>query len=123
VLATLAGLGAAFGNYQREQHKQTQRAAAMTGGNADRAPAILTHYGCAACHETPGIRAPGGLAGPPLAGIAERLYVGGVTPNTPDNLVQWIVNPKHFSRDTAMPVTGISKAEARDVAAYLYINK
>ena len=33
---------------------------------------------------------------------------------------RWIVNPKQFDPRTAMPVTGISLGEARDVAAYLY---
>jgi cytochrome c1 len=31
-----------------------------------------------------------------------------------------IVNPKQFTPQTAMPITGISEREARDVAAYLY---
>jgi cytochrome c2 len=52
--------------------------------------------------------------------MAQRLYVGGAVENTPDNLVRWIVNPKAFSARTAMPVTGISESQARNIAAYLY---
>jgi cytochrome c len=52
--------------------------------------------------------------------VAERLYLGGAVINTPENLIRWIVNPKQFEPRTAMPVTGISHAEARDIAAYLY---
>jgi cytochrome c1 len=40
--------------------------------------------------------------------------------NTPTNMVQWIVNPKEINPRTAMPVTGISDKQARDVAAYFY---
>jgi cytochrome c len=41
-------------------------------------------------------------------------------PNTADNLINWIVRPQAFSPRTAMPATGISQSEARDVAAWLY---
>jgi cytochrome c2 len=60
------------------------------------------------------------LAAPSLSDISQRLYIGGAVENTPDNLVRWIINPKQFSAKTAMPLTGISEAEARNVAAYLY---
>ncbi len=61
-----------------------------------------------------------GKVGPDLPALRERVYVGGVLRNTPDNLVQWIVDPQRFSPRSAMPATGITEAEARDVAAYLY---
>jgi cytochrome c1 len=48
------------------------------------------------------------------------VFIGGVSGNSPDNLVQWIVTPQKFSPRSAMPATGILEAEARDVAAYLY---
>jgi cytochrome c1 len=55
-----------------------------------------------------------------LSGIKHRVYVGGVVPNSPQNLVRWIVSPQAFSPRSAMPATGISEAEARNVATYLY---
>jgi cytochrome c1 len=55
-----------------------------------------------------------------LADIGHRVYVGGVISNTPDNLVQWIVSPQSLSPQSAMPATGITEAEARDVATFLY---
>ncbi|WP_370644869.1 cytochrome c family protein [Microvirga sp. ACRRW] len=55
-----------------------------------------------------------------LRGFAACVTIGGVTTNSPDNLVQWIENPKSIDSKTAMPVTGISSAEARHVATYLY---
>jgi cytochrome c len=120
VVAVAIALGTAAVIYALDQTKQGQRAIATTGGNPENALQLITRYGCAACHEIPGARVPGGQAAVPLAGIAERLYIGGAVANTPENLIRWIVNPKQFQPRTAMPVTGISQAEARDVAAYLY---
>jgi cytochrome c2 len=119
VLAALV-LGGAGAGYLRDQQRKSSRAEQMTGGDPSKAQAALRQYGCAACHATPGVASPGGLAGPSLSGIAERLYVGGVAENTPDNLIRWIVNPKQFNPRTAMPITGISESEARNVAAFLY---
>jgi cytochrome c2 len=119
VVGTLV-LGGAGGNYLREKQNRASDAIRMTGGEPSKAPAAIRQYGCAACHDIPALKWPGGLAAPSLSGVAQRLYLGGVVENTPDNLVRWIVNPKQFSAKTAMPVTGISEAEARNVAAYLY---
>jgi cytochrome c2 len=121
IVAVAAGaLAAGAAIYAVHQAKQTRRAMAMTGGDPKEAVKIITRYGCAACHEIPGAEVPGGQAAAPLAGIGQRLYLGGAVANTPENLISWIVNPKQFDPRTAMPVTGISQREARDVAAYLY---
>jgi cytochrome c len=103
----------------RRERQRDQFAAAVVNGNASAAPALMRTYGCAGCHEIRGIRGPGGRIGPPLTKVGERVYLAGMLPNTPDNLVRWIVNPKGVNPQTAMPVTGISEREARDVAAYL----
>ena len=57
---------------------------------------------------------------PPLAGIADRVYIAGVLENTPSNLVRWIKDPPAVDSMTAMPNVGVSEAEARHIAAYLY---
>jgi len=95
-------------------------ARALTGGDPARASALVTRYGCGGCHTIPGVPAADGKAGPPLGGIRQRVFIAGMLPNTADNLIGWIVAPRTFSPHSAMPVTGISKAEARDVAAWLY---
>jgi cytochrome c len=92
----------------------------VTGGDPDRAPEIMRRYGCGGCHAIPGIAGADGLVGPPLSGLIHRVYVGGVATNSPDHLIQWIIDPRGLSPRSAMPATGISEAEARDVAAYLY---
>jgi cytochrome c1 len=52
--------------------------------------------------------------------MSERLFVGGMLPNTPENLVAWIEDPRAINPRTAMPATGIPEQAARDIAAYLY---
>ena len=80
---------------------------------------LIAHYGCVACHTVPGVRGPISQVGPPLEKIALRSYLGGVLPNTPDNLVRWLLDPPAIDPRTAMPNMGISETEAKDIAAYL----
>jgi cytochrome c len=121
IAGLLLAAAAAAGAYAYAQRSDAQRKAAMlTGGDPRRAPDLLRQYGCTGCHQVPGVRAPGGLVGPPLRGLKERVYVGGVLVNTPENLVRWIVDPKAFNPRTAMPVTGLGAQDARHIAAYLY---
>ena len=91
-----------------------------TGGDPELGQAWIEHYGCAACHSIPGVRAPGGRVGPPLATFARRTYIAGQLPNTPENLIQWLIDPHAVEPRTAMPTMGLTEKEARDVAAYLY---
>jgi cytochrome c2 len=113
-------LSVAAGRTWQQQQRSESVAVAMTGGDPARAPAAIRRYGCGGCHTIPGIPGGDGQVGGPLADTIHRVYVGGVVTNSPENLVQWIVSPQAFSPRSAMPATGISEAEARDVAAYLY---
>jgi cytochrome c1 len=109
-------------NAWRSQYQRAQVARVLTHGDMSRAPPIMRQYGCGGCHTIPGIPGADGQVGGSLNDIRKRVYIGGVVNNTADNLVQWIVSPQSFSPRSAMPATGISEAEARDVAAYLYAN-
>ena len=100
--------------------ERAEEAAALTGGDPARAPALMRRYGCTSCHSIPGIQGATGLVGPPLAGIASRSYIAGVLTNDPQHMIRWILDPKGVDSLTAMPVTGVSEGEARDIAAYLY---
>jgi cytochrome c len=113
-----AAVAAGFALNSRQQNESVARA--ITGGDPSRAPALIRRYGCAGCHTISGIPGGDGQVGSSLADLRQRVYIAGVTTNSPDNLVRWIVMPQAFSPRTAMPATGISEAEARDVAAYLY---
>ena len=114
-------LGLVTAGYSYKAARERRSAAiAVTGGNPDRAQAAIIRHGCGGCHTIPGITGASGKIGPPLGDVARRVYIGGVLPNTAGNLVQWIVDPHDADPRTAMPATGITPAEARDVAAYLY---
>jgi cytochrome c len=101
-------------------NKNADIALALTGGNADRAPPLLRRYGCGGCHTIPGAPGADGQVGPPLNRFRQRVFIAGTLPNTADNLVKWIARPSDFHPGSAMPDTGISDSEARDVAAFLY---
>jgi cytochrome c len=119
--AVVVALLAAGGVWWWQQPSEAALVAvAITGGDPARAPALLRHYGCAGCHSIPGVPGADGQVGAPLAGLRARIFIGGVVPNTTDNLIAWLRDPRALSPRTAMPATGITEAEARDVAAFLY---
>jgi len=119
VLALLVMIGASiYAGYEYKLiHNARARAVALTAGDPDLGRDITRRYGCAGCHMIPGIPGAQGKVGPTLQGYAARVYIGGVATNSPDALIQWIENPRSIDPKTAMPVTGISRAEARHVAA------
>jgi cytochrome c len=108
VLAALALLGGC--------DRPTQVSAAV---DAERGRRLIADYHCGACHTIPGVRAADGVVAPPLTAFARRSFIAGEVPNTRDNLVAWIQDPRLIEPGTAMPVLGLTQAEARDVAAYL----
>jgi len=77
-------------------------------------------HGCGACHAIPGIRAPRGIVGPDLTGFARRPFIAGQLPNRQEVLVAFLQNPPALVAKTGMPNVGLSLADARRIAAYLY---
>jgi cytochrome c2 len=114
-LLTLLIVAALAGCYRRPPTSDP-----LTGGNPRVGQQLVARYGCAACHEIKGIAHADSKVGPSLTEIRERSYVGGVLPNSASNLIRWIQHPRAINPDTAMPELGVSAAEARDMAAYLY---
>jgi cytochrome c len=92
----------------------------VAGGDPARGRAAMTELGCGACHRIPGVRNARAMVGPPLDDYAQRGYVAGKLPNRPANLVAWLRDPPAISPGTAMPYLGLTEAQARDMAAYLY---
>ncbi len=90
------------------------------GGDYQRGAAAISRYGCGSCHSIPGISGAVGLAGPPLSGIASRIYLAGVMQNNPPNMIRWIRNPQAIDEKTVMPNLGVTAQDARDIAGYLY---
>jgi cytochrome c1 len=80
----------------------------------------MQQYGCGSCHTIPGIPRANTLVGPSLEHIASRMYIAGVLPNTPANMLRWLQNPPAVDPLTAMPNLGVTEADARDMAGYLY---
>jgi cytochrome c oxidase assembly factor CtaG/cytochrome c2 len=92
----------------------------LTGGDPAHGRAAAAAYGCGSCHTIRGVPGANALVGPPLQGLAERAYIAGVLPNTPDNLVRWIMDPQGVNPRTVMPNLGVAAADARAIASYLY---
>ncbi len=92
----------------------------VIGGDARRGSMLITSFGCGGCHRVPGVDGARGNVGPPLTRFGSRTYIAGMLRNTPSNLVRWIRDPQAVVPGNAMPNMGVSEAEARDIAAYLY---
>jgi putative membrane protein len=116
LLIILVGLSCCNGDLARETRE-------LTGGDPGNGPVAIRRHGCPACHTIPGVRGAYGLVGPPLGGIASRIYIAGMLPNTPDNMMRWIQAPQEVKPHTAMPNMGIPEPEARDIVGYLYTLK
>src|SRR5438045_7827416 len=95
-------------------------ASEATGGDPARGEVAIDRYGCGSCHSIPGIATARSHVGPPLTAMAARMYVAGELVNTPANLESWILHPRAIEPHTAMPDTGVTDVDARDITAYLY---
>jgi cytochrome c len=89
-------------------------------GNPQHGKELIQGYGCGSCHTVPGVHNADGLVGPPLYFFSRRTMIAGELPNTPENLVRWLENPRAIEPGTAMPDLGLDANQARDIAAYLY---
>lgn len=79
----------------------------------------LTQYACNACHKIPGVTGSDVHVGPPLQGMARRQLIAGAVPNTPEQMVRWITDPRAIDPETTMPAMQVAASDARDMAAYL----
>jgi cytochrome c len=102
------------------RHDKSFAARQVPGGNAVNGRNYMNAAGCGTCHMIPGVVNARGMVGPPLEHFAQRSFIAGEVPNTAQNLVRWIVDPPSIEPNTAMPKLGVTPAQARDIAAYLY---
>src|SRR6201995_3337412 len=86
-------------------------------GSPDKGRALILAKGCGGCHVIPGVEDADGLVGPPLTMMGRRIFIAGVLRNTPANLAAWVLDPQRFVPGNAMPSTGLTQAEAMEVAA------
>jgi mono/diheme cytochrome c family protein len=104
---------------RHDSHEQQARVARDIG-NPDRGRRVIRDRHCGSCHTIPGVRGAEGVVGPPLDFFSRRTYIAGELPNTPGNLVRWVMDPQSIEPATAMPALGLDQRDAHDVAAYLY---
>jgi cytochrome c len=88
-------------------------------GDPDAGRVALARLGCSSCHAIDGVRAAGGQVGPSLNDLRSRRYVAGRLPNTAENLVRFIVDPRGVSPGTMMPDLDVTELEAWNMVAYL----
>jgi mono/diheme cytochrome c family protein len=122
LLALLLTAGAAYGIWSAldVQQQTIETAKALTAGEPANGASLVRRFGCGGCHTISGVPGADGKVGPSLEKLRERVFIAGRLRNSGDALVQWILHPQQFDGHAAMPPTGISESEARDVAAYLY---
>lgn len=118
--AAIAGAALMIASLACSGERQTQNDYVARIGDPAAGRRIIHDAGCGSCHTIPGVRGADGLVGPPLTSFARRSFIGGTAPNTPENLVRWVQNPRTIEPHTAMPNLGLDDRQARAVAAYLY---
>jgi cytochrome c len=98
----------------------TATARALTGGDPERGQRLIRHYGCGTCHQIPHVGGATSHVGPSLDAIGSHLYLAGRVTNTPAHLIEWIRHPQAVVPGNVMPDMGVTEADARDIAAFLY---
>lgn len=103
-----------------DRGRANRAAVIRSGGDPARGRLALLKYGCTSCHSIPGIKQADSWVGPPLDRYSRRPSVADTLPNTPENLMLFILDPASVRPGTTMPDAGLTEDEARDIAAYLY---
>lgn len=92
---------------------------ASVAPDVERGRKALYQHACNACHVIPGVTGAAVYVGPPLEGIGNRQFIAGALPNTPDNMMRWLMQTQQVKPGTAMPQLGVDERDARDMAGYL----
>lgn len=87
--------------------------------STEEAQITLRQYACDTCHIIENMVGPTTHVGPPLEELYRRKYIAGVLPNTPENMVRWIMNPQDVSPHTLMPDLDVTEPHARTMTRYL----
>ena len=75
---------------------------------------LFINKGCASCHSSISGK------GPSLAGLSRREFLGGgISRNTPENLMLWLTDPQAAKPGNRMPNTPLTADERRVLLAYL----
>ena len=84
------------------------------------AKAIVKSKSCGGCHYIPGIPGAMGTIGPSLKGLKDRVMIArGKLENTPENMRDWLKNPKSILPETMMPNLGLEDAQIEVLIEFL----
>jgi cytochrome c len=119
-LSVLAAGAGGLTLYLQARHVAHTQAEAITGGSVTRGEAAIARYGCAGCHVIAGIAGANGSVGPDLTHVSERAHIAGRLANDPSGMARWLMHPQAVQPGGGMPEMGVTAADARDIAAYLY---
>lgn len=109
-----------------EPHAMPVETASATGlhdGEVKAGKYAMQQYLCTTCHSIPGVTGGKTTVGPPLGGIADRAYIGGVLLNTPENMKRWLRDPQQIDPLSGMPNLHIKEQDILDIVAFLYTLK
>jgi cytochrome c2 len=80
----------------------------------------MRQYACHSCHVIQGVVGPEIHVGPELEHWPARAMIAGELPNTRDNLVRFIRAPRAQVPGSLMPELGVTEADARVMAEFLF---
>ncbi|QRM30908.1 cytochrome c family protein [Microvirga sp. VF16] len=120
ILLRIAIIPAVAGLTACSDPQEKSVASQIAGGEPERGRALIQSYGCGTCHAISGVRGARGRVGPELKDYAQQHLLAGFLPNTPQNLIAWLVDPVALKPSTGMPSQSVTEAEARHIASYLY---
>ena len=109
--------------YAERRARTRTMAEQITGGDMKAGRVAIAAYGCGSCHLIPGVRRAAGAVGPSLAGIATRAELAGHLSNDARGMQHWLMHPQAVAPGNGMPEQGVTRTDARDIAAYLYTLK
>jgi mono/diheme cytochrome c family protein len=92
-------------------------AQALPPGSGD---VLLRQYACHSCHVIQGVVGPDIQVGPPLESWPRRALIAGQLANTPGNLAAFIRDPQGLQPGSLMPDLGVTDADARAMADFLF---
>lgn len=89
-----------------------------TGGDV-----LLRQYACHSCHVIEGVVGPDIHTGPALVDWPRRSVIAGTLPNTPENLARFLRAPQGSNPGSLMPDLGVTAADARVMADFLFAQR
>jgi hypothetical protein len=97
------------GGLQDNESNRQPVALRIIGGDPEAGLRIIAAKECGVCHVIPGVAGAEGIVGPPLTNFAHRQFIGGIMPNRPGTLVQWMRDPPSLAPNTGMPGLGLTE--------------